>query len=77
MEDPAARKARLKALREAAAGQGAADGGQDAAAAKADQEPEKPVLKFRNYNPKDEKRIEHEKVSSHPLFSRGAHDLGL
>jgi coiled-coil domain-containing protein 12 len=59
MEDAADRRARLKAIREAAAATGEAPGaGGDQPAA----EPEKPALKFRNYAVKDENRIQHEKV---------------
>ena len=51
MEDAAARKARLKRLRE------------EADATQAAEEPtEEPKLKFRNYAPRDEK-IEHEAVA--------------
>lgn len=73
MEDAAARRERLKALRAAQQlaqqGEGGDVGGtgppqqqqqQEAAAA---EEPEKPVLKFRNYAVKDQKNIEHEKVA--------------
>lgn len=62
MEEAAARKERLKALK---AAQQLVEQGDTAAAAAAAQEaaePEKPVLKFRNYTVKDEKHIEHEKV---------------
>lgn len=73
MEDAAARKERLKALRAAAqlAGGGPGEGAAAAAdeaprdeAAAQQAEPEKPVLKFRNYSVKDEKNIQHEKVCS-------------
>lgn len=63
MEEAAARKERLKALK---AAQQLVEGDAAAAAAAAAQEaaePEKPVLKFRNYTVKDEKHIEHEKVA--------------
>lgn len=64
MEDAAARKARLKAMRQEAAA--AAEGGGDQAAAPPAEPPaevpaEEPVLKFRNYAVRDEK-IEHKKV---------------
>mmetsp|Transcript_32086 Transcript_32086/g.82170 ORF Transcript_32086/g.82170 Transcript_32086/m.82170 type:complete len:132 (+) Transcript_32086:207-602(+) len=49
MEEAAARKARLKALRERAGG---AEGG------------EAPVLRFRNYAPRDQTGIAHEKVEA-------------
>ena len=52
MEDAAARKARLKRLREEA----------DATEAAAPAAVEEPKLKFRNYAPRDEK-IEHEVVA--------------
>lgn len=66
MEDAAARRERLKALKAAAA---AAEGGQ-APAEQAPQQQEEPqvVLKFRNYNPVDNKKIEHEKVSGLCFF---------
>jgi hypothetical protein len=64
MEEAAARKERLKALK---AAQQLVEQGNTAAAAAAQEaaaaEPEKPVLKFRNYTVKDEKHIEHEKVA--------------
>lgn len=58
MEDPAARRARLKALREAA----------DAAQAvqqpqQEEDAPQEVLLKFRNYNPVNQKDMVHEKVS--------------
>ncbi len=56
MESAEARKARLKALREAAAG---ADEANVASAA-----PEEPVLKFRNYAVKDQNNIEHKTVDA-------------
>ena len=56
MESAQARKARLKALREAAAGADEADVPSAA--------PEEPVLKFRNYAIKDEKNIEHTTVDA-------------
>jgi coiled-coil domain-containing protein 12 len=59
MEDAAARRERLKALKQAQQLIEANDA--DAAAAQEGQQAEKPVLKFRNYVPKDEK-IDHEKV---------------
>ncbi|GFH29024.1 uncharacterized protein HaLaN_27613 [Haematococcus lacustris] len=55
MEDAAARKERLRALRQAAEQAEQATG--DAQA-----EPEKPVLRFRNYAVKDHKHIQHEQV---------------
>lgn len=63
MEDAAARKARLKALREAAGADGdaAPQSTETAAPAAEDAEPSEPVLKFRNYAVRDEK-IEHAKV---------------
>ncbi len=57
MEDALARKERLKALR-AAAQAVETDGGAEPAA----EEPEKPVLKFRNYAVHDTKRIDYEQV---------------
>ncbi|WIA09550.1 hypothetical protein OEZ86_012114 [Tetradesmus obliquus] len=71
MEDAAARRERLKALKQAAqliesAGDDAAAAGAPAAAqeaAAAEQPAEKPLLKFRNYVVKDEKNIQHEKVA--------------
>lgn len=74
MEDAAARRERLKALKQAAqliesAGDDAAAAGAPAAAqeaAAAEQPAEKPLLKFRNYVVKDEKNIQHEKVSALP-----------
>jgi hypothetical protein len=70
MESAAERRERLKALKEAArlaeqsgAAEGAVEGATGTAAAGAAQEPEKPVLKFRNYVVKDQ-RIEHEQVIS-------------
>lgn len=54
------RKARLKALREAAAAEGAVEE-PTTTSVEPTNEPAEPVLKFRNYNVKDEK-IEHEKV---------------
>ena len=69
MESAAERRERIKALKEAAklADQsGAADGAGEAAAGPAAggaaPDPEKPVLKFRNYVVKDQ-RIEHEQAS--------------
>ena len=59
MEDAVARRERLKALKQAA--QLVVDGA--GAAAEEAPQPEKPVLKFRNYVVRDEK-IEHEKVRS-------------
>mmetsp|Transcript_21131 Transcript_21131/g.46272 ORF Transcript_21131/g.46272 Transcript_21131/m.46272 type:complete len:134 (+) Transcript_21131:79-480(+) len=58
MEDAVARRERLKALKAAAEAVG--EGAPDAAP---EQDSDKPVLKFRNYAVKDEKRIEHEKVA--------------
>ncbi len=64
MESAAERKARLKALRqEAATAEEGTEAARPAAAAAppASAAPEPPMLKFRNYAPRDEK-IEHEKV---------------
>eukprot|EP00878_Enallax_costatus_P007084 GHUV01007423.1.p2 GENE.GHUV01007423.1~~GHUV01007423.1.p2 ORF type:complete len:135 (+),score=49.96 GHUV01007423.1:500-904(+) len=58
MEDAVARRERLKALKQAAQLVESGDG----AAADEAQQPEKPVLKFRNYVVRDEK-IEHEKIA--------------
>lgn len=55
------RKARLAALRAAAAAEGEGDG-QPTAAEQQQQEQSEPVLKFRNYAPTAEDRIQHEKV---------------
>jgi hypothetical protein len=52
MEEAAARRNRLKALRERATTDSVGDGA----------EAEAPVLRFRNYAPRDEKGISHEKV---------------
>jgi coiled-coil domain-containing protein 12 len=64
MEEAAARRERLKALKAAQqlleADAGAASAAQQEAAAA---EPERPVLKFRNYTVKDEQHIQHEKVN--------------
>ena len=61
MEDAAARKERLRALKAAAA---AATGQDDEAPTTTHQkEADAPVLKFRNYAVRDEKHIQHEKVS--------------
>eukprot|EP00775_Hariotina_reticulata_P011163 gene11163-11313_t len=60
MEDAAARRERLKALKQAQ--QLIEANYADAAAAQDSQPAEKPVLKFRNYVPKDEK-IDHEKIA--------------
>jgi hypothetical protein len=65
MEDPAARRARLKALKEEAQAGGATPMDAAPAAAPARAEPpatQEPVLKFRNYAVRDEK-LEHQKVS--------------
>jgi hypothetical protein len=71
MEDAAARRERLKALKQAAQLIESGGGGAEAAAAAppsaaqqaaAEQPAEKPQLKFRNYVVKDEKNIQHEKV---------------
>lgn len=70
MEEAAARRERLEALKQAAQLVDAGDGSAPAATAAAppaaaedSQEPSgKPVLKFRNYVVKDEKHIQHEKV---------------
>jgi hypothetical protein len=63
MEEAAARQERLKALKAAQqlveGDAGATSAAQQEAAAA---EPDKPVLKFRNYTVKDEKHIQHEKV---------------
>ena len=56
MESAEARRARLKALREAAAG--AEDAGTPGTA------PDEPVLKFRNYAVKDQKNIKHDTVEA-------------
>lgn len=56
METAEARRARLKALREAAAGADEADVPRAA--------PEEPLLKFRNYAVKDQKNIEHTSVEA-------------
>lgn len=66
MEDAAARRARLKAMREAAEAEGQAaqvpaDTAPLAQPTDAAAAPEEPVIKFRNYAPRDEK-IVHEKV---------------
>lgn len=79
MEEAAARRERLKALKAAAQLAGADGGGggdapmADAGAAaeagqqqQQEQEPEKPTLKFRNYAMKDA-RIEHEAVAPAPV----------
>jgi hypothetical protein len=57
MEDAVARRERLKALKAAADASGTAQPIPEKA------EPEKPVLKFRNYAVRD-KKIEHEQVGS-------------
>lgn len=75
MEDAAARKERLKALRQAAAAAGElGTSGNDAAQA---EEPEKPVLKFRNYAVQDTKRIDYEKVApaQPPKFEEPVADI--
>lgn len=56
MEDALARKERLKALKQAAE---LADG---SSVQEDTRDPEKPVIKFRNYTPRDEK-LEHEKIA--------------
>jgi hypothetical protein len=56
MEDPAARKQRLKALRAAAQANG------DSAVAAAPQEAQEPTLKFRNYAVQDKKHVQHVEV---------------
>lgn len=61
MEDPASRKERLRALREAA--RLADDQPHQAEQAEQAQPTEEPVLKFRNYVPRDDK-IDHEKVEA-------------
>lgn len=61
MEEAAARRERLKALK-AAQQLVEGDAGTEAAAPEAAAEPQKPVLKFRNYAVKDEQHIQHEKV---------------
>eukprot|EP00882_Tetradesmus_deserticola_P017445 GHRQ01018687.1.p1 GENE.GHRQ01018687.1~~GHRQ01018687.1.p1 ORF type:complete len:152 (+),score=80.90 GHRQ01018687.1:246-701(+) len=75
MEDAAARRERLKALKQAAQLVDSGGGDQEAVAAapsaaqgaaaarEAEQPAEKPMLKFRNYVVKDEKNIQHEKVA--------------
>lgn len=70
MDEAAARRERLKALKAAQQlVEGDTSAGAAAAAAKAEAaaaepaEPEKPVLKFRNYTVKDEQNIQHEKVA--------------
>lgn len=71
MEDAAARKARLKALRAAAEAQApaatqpeATQPEQSAVAQSEDQaKPEEPQLKFRNYTVKNSKRVAHDQVS--------------
>lgn len=63
MEEAAARRERLKALKAAkqlVEADADGDAGQPSTAEAA--EPEKPVLKFRNYAVKDEQHIQHEKV---------------
>ena len=64
MEDAATRRARLKAIRDAAGGaEPAGEAPADAVPAAKDAPPtEEPVLKFRNYAVRDDK-IAHEKVS--------------
>ncbi|EFJ50918.1 hypothetical protein VOLCADRAFT_116633 [Volvox carteri f. nagariensis] len=64
MEDALARRERLKALR--AAAQASAPDEADASQQHdtAEPEPEKPVLKFRNYAVQDTKRIDHERVAA-------------
>jgi coiled-coil domain-containing protein 12 len=62
MEDAQARRARLRALREEAASAPGGDEAAPAAAPAADAAPEEPVLKFRNYAVKDDKRIAFERV---------------
>lgn len=64
MEDAIARRERLKALRAAAQAAEGTDGGEQAAAPAEEAEPEKPVLKFRNYAVQDTKRIDHERVAA-------------
>lgn len=64
MEEAAARRERLKALKAAAALADGDGGGAPAAEEQQQQqEPEKPTLKFRNYVVKDKQRIEHEQAS--------------
>jgi coiled-coil domain-containing protein 12 len=69
MDEAAARRERLKALKAAqqlVEGDAAAAGAAQAAGEPA-AEPEKPVLKFRNYTVKDEQHIQLEKVrQQHP-----------
>ena len=60
MDDAAARRERLRALRAAAAEAGE-DGGQPAAQPAA---PEEPQLRFRNYNVHDKKHIAHSTVEA-------------
>lgn len=70
MDEAAARRERLKALKAAqqliegdtSAGAAAAAAAKAGGAAAEQAEPEKPVLKFRNYTVKDEQNIQHEKV---------------
>lgn len=55
MEDAKARRERLKALKQAAQlAEGSADDASAPASMEAEPEPEKPVLKFRNYQIKDQ-----------------------
>lgn len=70
MEDPAERKARLKALKAAAA---LAEGGaeEDGGAAEEPEPEAAPTLKFRNYAVKDEKNIVFERVRRRVCVSRG------
>ena len=73
MEDAATRRARLKALREAAEAIEKEEQGAPIEApiaetkSKKEAEPEEPTLKFRNYAPRDQK-IAHEKVSASFIF---------
>ena len=60
MADAADRKARLKALREAAAAAG--DGAEEQQQAAEEPSAAEPQLKFRNYALTAEERIEHQKV---------------
>jgi coiled-coil domain-containing protein 12 len=64
MEDALARKERLKALRAAAQAAAADDTAAQEPHSTAEEEPEKPVLKFRNYAVQDTKRIDHERVAA-------------
>lgn len=80
MEEASARRERLKALKAAAAA-AAGDAPPDGVAPGTEQqqqeaEPEKPVLKFRNYVVKDT-RIEHETVRGHGQAAAAGAGSGL